>query len=85
MGYNSLNGASAGAISALHKYGLLGRAGDKIRVSERALRILHPHSAEEGATAIQEAANEPPLFAELNERFPGRDAERRLAPKLPYT
>jgi hypothetical protein len=72
MGYNTLNGASASAISALQKYGLLDRAGDEIRVSERALRILHPHSVEERAAAIQEAANEPPLFAQLNERFPGQ-------------
>jgi hypothetical protein len=72
MGYNSLNGASATAISALHKYGLLDRVGDEVKVSERALRILHPHSAEERAAAIQDAAREPPLFAELNERFPGK-------------
>jgi hypothetical protein len=72
IGYNSLNGASASAISALQKYGLLERTGDEIRVSERALRILHPHPPEERGAAIREAAQEPPLFAELNERFPGR-------------
>jgi hypothetical protein len=72
MGYNSLNGASASAISALQKYGLLERNGDELKVSERALRILHPHPPEERGAAIQEAASEPPLFAELNERFPGR-------------
>jgi hypothetical protein len=72
MGYNSLNGASASAISALGKYGLLERIGEEIKVSERALRILHPHSPEERSAAIQEAASQPPLFAELSERFPGR-------------
>jgi hypothetical protein len=72
MGYNSLNGASASAISALHKYGLLDRVGDEIKVSDRALRILHPESPEERRTAILEAAREPPLFGELAERFPGR-------------
>jgi hypothetical protein len=72
MGYNSLNGASATAISALHKYGLLERAGDEVKISDRALRILHPESLEERATAILEAAREPPLFSELAERFPGR-------------
>jgi hypothetical protein len=71
MGYNTLNGASATAISALHKYGLLERAGDEIKVSERALRILHPHSPQEKADAIRAAAGEPVLFAELAERFPG--------------
>src|SRR5438309_12108284 len=59
MGYNSLNGASATTISALHKYGLLERNGDEIKVSERALRILHPHSPEERASAIRDAASQP--------------------------
>lgn len=72
MGYNSLNGASATAISALHKYGLLERIGDEVKISDRAMRILHPHSPEERAQAVNEAAYEPPLFAELRERFPGQ-------------
>jgi hypothetical protein len=72
MGYNSLNGASATAISALQKYGLLDRVGDGLKVGERALQILHPHSPAERAAAIRDAAREPPLFADLNDRFPGR-------------
>jgi hypothetical protein len=71
MGYNSLNGASATAISALHKYGLVDRVGDELKVSERALRILHPHAPEEKSSAIRDAASQPQLFAELAERFPG--------------
>jgi hypothetical protein len=72
MGYSSLNGASASAISALHKYGLLERQGEEIRVSDRALRILHPQSPDEKAEAIGEAASEPQLFVELAAKFPGR-------------
>lgn len=72
MGYNSLNGASATAISALRKYGLLDREGEEVKVSQRALRILHPHSAQERIEAIHEAAGLPPLFVDLAERFPGR-------------
>lgn len=72
MGYNSLNGASATAISALHKYGLLDREGDEVKVSQRALRILHPHTPEERVEAVLEAASLPPLFVDLAERFPGR-------------
>lgn len=72
MGFNTLNGASATVISALHKYGLLEKQGDGIKVSDRALRILHPQSPEEKAEAIREAAAAPALFAELAERFPGR-------------
>ena len=73
MGYNTLNGASATALSALHKYGLLDRLGsDGVKVSERALRIMHPNSPGERRQALIDAANEPSLFAELKERFPGR-------------
>jgi hypothetical protein len=71
MGYQSLNGASATMISALNKYGLLERVGDEMKVSERALRILHPHSPEERIQAIREAASDPALFVELAQRFPG--------------
>ena len=71
MGYNSLNGASATAISALHKYGLLERVGDDLKLSDRAMQILHPHSPDEKAKATRDAASEPQLFAELAERFPG--------------
>ena len=72
MGYTGLNGASATAISALHKYGLLERSGEENKISDRALRILHPHSPAERAEAIREAAQEPALFAEIGERFPGK-------------
>jgi hypothetical protein len=72
MGYTGLNGASATAVSALHKFGLLEGRGDEIKVSERAMRIMHPQSQTERTEAIREAAVLPPLFAELRGRFPGR-------------
>lgn len=72
LGYSGLNGASATAISALHKYGLLERQGDEIRVSERARKILTPLSEEEKMAAVRDAAFDPPLFAELAEKFPGK-------------
>src|SRR4051795_11196605 len=66
MGFGTLHGASASAISAAQKYGLLTKVvGDKLKVSERAMRILHPNSEAERAEAIREAAYEPALFAEL--------------------
>jgi hypothetical protein len=71
IGYNSLNGASATAISALNKYGLLDGRGDDLKVSDRAMSILHPHSKQERIEALKAAAREPKLFAELAERFPG--------------
>lgn len=72
MGYNSLNGASATAISALIKYGLLEGRAEDIKISDRTMRILHPQSPEEKAEAIRDAAQAPELFKELAERFPGR-------------
>jgi hypothetical protein len=72
LGYSSLNGASATAISALLKYGLLERSGEDLRVSDRAMCILHPHNPQEKAAAIREAAFSPALFAELMEKFPGQ-------------
>jgi hypothetical protein len=71
LGYNSLNGASATAISALNKYGLLEGRGEDLRVSERAMHILFPQSKEEKINALRLAADEPRLFTELAERFPG--------------
>lgn len=72
MGYASLNGSSMSAISALHKYGLIEGRGDEISVSDRSMKILHPQSSEERAAAIRAAAIAPSLFAELDERFPGK-------------
>ena len=70
IGYNTLNGASATAISAIGKYGFLERAADGFKLSERAMSIIAPHSPAEKSTAIREAALEPKLFVELFERFP---------------
>src|SRR5690349_12858194 len=72
MGYTGLNGASSTAVSALSKYGLLTREGEEWRVSDRAMCIIAPHSAEEKAQALRDAATEPQLFNEIAEKFPGR-------------
>ncbi len=71
MGYSGLHGASATAISALTKYGLLERAGEDYKLSERAMKIIAPHNPQEKVRALQDAANEPVLFAELIEHFKG--------------
>jgi hypothetical protein len=78
MGYASLNGSSMSVISALNKYGLLEGRGDEIKISDRAMRIMHPESQEERAAAIREAASEPQLFAELDDRFPGATPNEEL-------
>jgi hypothetical protein len=73
MGYNGVHGTSLSAISAAIKYGLLEQhgKGGEYRVSDRAVAILHPHTAEEKAEAIHAAAISPALFAELLEHFKG--------------
>jgi hypothetical protein len=71
MGYSGLHGASATAISALAKYGLIERQGEDYKLSERAMKIIAPHNASEKGQALQDAAKEPALFAELIEHFGG--------------
>jgi hypothetical protein len=71
LGYGGLNGASLGAISAVHKYGLVELDGESYRVTDRALAILHPHSEAERTEAIKAAALAPALFAELADHFKG--------------
>jgi hypothetical protein len=71
LGYSGANGASLSAISALRKYGLLSKKGEDYKITERAIAILHPHSAEEKAEALSAAAREPSLFSELLGHFQG--------------
>src|SRR6185312_10747187 len=70
LGYTSLNGAALSALSALDKYGLLERDGERYRVAARAIEILHPESSVKKAEAIRAAAFSPALYAELAEEFP---------------
>lgn len=73
MGYGGVHGTSLGALSAALKYGLLEQEGkgDDYRVSDRAVAILHPHTPDEKAQAIRDAARAPALFSELLEHFKG--------------
>lgn len=84
MGYSGLSGASAGAVAALKKYGLLEGRGDDIRISDRAMAILHPHSDAEKAAAVREAAHEPELFREIADRFPGPNVGDELLKNYLY-
>jgi hypothetical protein len=75
MGYKGLNGTSLPAIAALGKYGLLEGRGDETRVSDLALAIIaHPPGSPERVQALQTAASNPELFAELAGKFPGGKA-----------
>jgi hypothetical protein len=71
MGYAGLTGRSLTVIAALAQYGLIDRAGKgDIKVSRRAVDILHAVDETDRAEAIQEAAFSPKLFMQLHERFP---------------
>ena len=71
VGYSSLSGPATKALSALAQYGLVERAGKgELRVSERAIQILHPDTPVERAHALRRAAFEPTLFQSIQERWP---------------
>ncbi len=71
LGYSGLSGPANKALAALAQYGLVERAGKgELRVTSRALAILHPNSNEERDQNLRMAAMEPNLFRELAERFP---------------
>lgn len=72
LGYSSLSGPAAKALAALASYGLVERAGKgELRVTARAISILHSDSHDEKLENLRMAANEPNLFRELQDRFPG--------------
>lgn len=70
LGYSSVNGASEKKVSALTAYGLLDRNSDReLRVSDLAMKVLHPEDEREEAEALAEAARTPNLFQEINEKW----------------
>ncbi|MBV9469181.1 MAG: hypothetical protein JO316_10275 [Abitibacteriaceae bacterium] len=73
LGYKSLNGASAGVVSALRKYGLLEATKEGSRVSRDAIAIMElPPGEPERAEALRRAAFAPVLFAELRDKYGDR-------------
>jgi hypothetical protein len=65
IGYAGLSGPSRTALSALKKFGLVDSDDRTVRVSELALRILHPANETEETKAFQQAALKPELFAQI--------------------
>ncbi|HEY1561746.1 MAG TPA: hypothetical protein VGF71_12795 [Caulobacteraceae bacterium] len=71
MGYAGLTGRSLTVIGSLAQYGLIEKAGKgDIKVTRRAVEILHPVEEAHRSEAIVEAALAPALFRDLRERFP---------------
>lgn len=72
MGFSGLTGTSDRALSSLLHYGLAEKAGKgEIRVTDLALKILHPDNEAERREALNEAGFSPQLFQELRKRYPG--------------
>jgi len=71
IGYSGLNGASASALSAHTKYGILDRLdGDEFKISELGMKLLFHENPAEYAAALHKAAHSPVLFSELMAEFP---------------
>lgn len=70
MGYAGLTGRSLTVLGSLAQYGLVEKAGKgDIKVSRRAVEILHPIEESHRVEAIIDAAQAPALFRMLRERF----------------
>src|SRR5437016_5983210 len=83
LGYNSINGSSLKALSALLKYGLMAKTeGDRRRVTDLALQILHPRDPAERSAAIRDAAFRPALFAEIAKEWNGIPSDANLTAYL---
>lgn len=71
MGYSGLTGRSLKVLSALIQFGLLDKAGKgDVKVTQRAVEILHGIDRADREEAMLEAALAPQLFRDIHERFP---------------
>lgn len=71
MGYSGLTGQSAKMLSNLSHFNLVEKSGKGgIRVTDVAVKILHPRSPDERRQALYEAAYNPELFSEIKAGFP---------------
>jgi hypothetical protein len=71
MGYTALSGRSMKVLSALLQFGLLEKAGTgDVKVTQRAVEILHGIEESDRNEATIEAAYAPQLFRDIHERFP---------------
>ncbi|MEL6207400.1 MAG: hypothetical protein AAFR47_19100 [Pseudomonadota bacterium] len=78
MGYSGITGRSGKVLANLIQFGLLEKAGkSEVRVTKRAVEILHPDSEATLAESVIAAASDPELFEELSEKFPGASASNQ--------
>ncbi len=71
IGYSGITGQSSKMLADMGHFGLIEKAGKgDLRVTDTAVRILHPRNAEERALALNEAAYSPDLYAEIKKHWP---------------
>ena len=74
LGFSSLSGPAATALGAIRAYGLMALAGKGTSVvTERARTILYPDNGNERLMSLVEAADAPPIFQKIRERFADHD------------
>lgn len=79
IGYSGPSGAADKALATLAHYGLIERVGKgEVRVSQRAVDILHPDSDGARRKALLEAGFAPQVFKDLRERFGDHVSESAL-------
>lgn len=70
MGYSGLTGRSMKVLAALLQFGLLEKTGKgDVKVTQRAVEILHGIDTADRNEAMLEAAFAPQLFQDIHERF----------------
>ena len=74
LGYTTLNGSSRTTLSALKKYALLVPSGDGYKVGQDAQKIIHlPNTDQERVSTMRKLALRPPVYKQLQEKFPGKN------------
>ena len=67
LGYSSLNGPARSSLAAMKKFGLLSEEKHGLKVSQLAIRILHPADEDDRVSASRDAALKADLFKQLSE------------------
>jgi hypothetical protein len=71
IGYSGLTGQSAKMLADLAHFGLIEKAGKGgLRVTDAAVRIIHPRSAAERMATLNEAAYSPALYSAIQKQWP---------------
>lgn len=79
IGYSGQSGAADKALASLLHFGLLERVGKgQVRVSQRAVDIIHPESEQDRRRALTDAAFQPQIYKDLRERFGDHVSETAL-------